>query len=51
MIRETNICVEIIDDKKNIEDSEIYKFLNQLNYSKRWSGVFSHVFVDKLFLN
>ena len=45
------ICIEIINNSINIEDSETYKFLKKLNYIKKWSGVFSHVFVDNFFIN
>ena len=55
------ICVEIITNPSlapgyqfstvtKLEDSEIYKFLIKLNYSKTWSGVFSHVFADNFFI-
>ena len=55
------ICVEIITNSSlapgyqfstvtKLEDSEIYKFLIKLNYSKTWSGVFSHVFADNFFI-
>ena len=39
------ICIEIIE--KNIINSEIYKFLNDLNYRKIWSSksCFNHIFV------
>jgi len=36
------ICIEIYD--KEVENSEIYKFLNKKNYSLIWSGIFSHLF-------
>ena len=53
------ICVEIITDPAlapgykfsnitKLEDSEIYNFLIKLNYTKTWSGVFSHIFADNL---
>ena len=55
------ICVEIITNPSlapgyqfstvtKLEDSEIYKFLIKLNYSKAWSGVFSHIFADNFFI-
>ena len=39
------ICVEIHD--KNLQESETYKFLINLNYELIWSGVFSHIFRSK----
>ena len=39
------ICVEIIDQV--VENSEIYIFLKELNYKKKWSGVFNHIFLDE----
>ena len=36
------ICVEIHDE--NISESQIFKFLSNLNYKLIWSGVFSHIF-------
>jgi len=36
------ICIEVIED--NIANSDIFKFLEEKNYSKIWSGVFSHIF-------
>ena len=40
------ICVEIYGE--NIEQSEIYLFLKKLNYTKKWSATFSHLFTDDL---
>lgn len=39
------ICVEI--HEKEIEKSEIFRFLNQYDYKLIWSGVFSHIFEFK----
>ena len=39
------ICVEI--HEKNLKESEIYKFLINLNYELIWSGIFSHIFRSK----
>ena len=39
------ICVEI--HEKEIKNSEIYKYLSNLNYELVWSGVFSHIFKCK----
>ena len=36
------VCVEI--HKKEIKQSDIYKFLADKNYELIWSGVFSHIF-------
>tara|TARA_B110000046_G_scaffold79789_1_gene87839 strand:+ start:691 stop:1371 length:681 start_codon:yes stop_codon:yes gene_type:complete len=36
------VCVEI--HAKEIEQSDIYKFLADKNYELLWSGVFSHIF-------
>jgi len=36
------VCVEI--HKKEIKQSDIYKFLANKNYELLWSGVFSHIF-------
>ena len=36
------ICVEI--HKKDIKNSEIYKYLSNFSYELVWSGVFSHIF-------
>ena len=36
------VCVEI--HKKEIKQSDIYKFLADKNYELLWSGVFSHIF-------
>ena len=40
------ICVEIIDEI--IEKSKIYIFLKNLNYTKKWSSKFNHIFADNL---
>ena len=40
------ICIEIIDQV--IEQSEIFKFLKNLNYTKKWSSTFNHIFIDSL---
>ena len=40
------ICVEIHD--KDIENSEINIFLKKLNYTKKWSATFSHLYTDNL---
>jgi len=40
------ICVEIIDEI--IEKSEIFYFLKNLNYTKKWSSKFNHIFTDNL---
>ena len=42
------ICVEIYDE--NIEMSEINLFLKNLNYSRKWSATFSHLYTDN-FIN
>ena len=42
------ICVEIHD--KDIENSEINIFLKKLNYTKKWSATFSHLYTDN-FIN
>ena len=39
------ICIEIHD--KNLNESETYKLLINLNYELIWSGVFSHIFKSK----
>ena len=39
-------CVEIHD--KDIENSEINIFLKELNYTKKWSATFSHLYTDNL---
>ena len=41
------ICIEI--DEENILDSNIYKYLINLNYKKIWSSVsnLSHIFSEK----
>ena len=39
------ICVEI--HKKDIKNSEIYKYLSNFSYELVWSGVFSHIFKSK----
>ena len=41
------ICVEIIE--QDIFESNIYKFLNKLNYKKIWSSKsnWSHIFIEK----
>ena len=39
------ICVEI--HNKKIEESKIYKYLNNFEYEMIWSGVFSHIFKPK----
>ncbi len=36
------VCIEIHD--KNIQESQIFKFLDKNNYKLIWSGVFSHIF-------
>ncbi|MFL2878639.1 MAG: FkbM family methyltransferase [Candidatus Pelagibacter sp.] len=41
------ICVEIYGE--DIEQSEIYLFLKKLNYTKKWSATFSHLFTDDLY--
>ena len=38
------ICIEIYD--KDIESSDIYNYLKILNYTKKWSGTYSHIFLD-----
>tara|TARA_B100001564_G_C20660467_1_gene681259 strand:- start:2448 stop:3137 length:690 start_codon:yes stop_codon:yes gene_type:complete len=38
------ICAEITDNE--IENSEIFLFLKNLNYTKKWSGTCSHLFTD-----
>ncbi len=43
------ICVEIID--QNLVESEVYKFLNDLDYEKKWSSTFNHIFLDKFIKN
>ena len=40
------ICVEIHD--KDVETSEINIFLKKLNYTKKWSATFSHLYTDNL---
>ena len=40
------ICVEIIDEIT--EKSNIYNFLKDLNYNKKWSSRFNHIFIDNL---
>ena len=40
------ICVEIHD--KDIENSKINLFLKKLNYTKKWSATFSHLYADNL---
>ena len=42
------ICVEIYNE--NIEMSEINLFLKNLNYSRKWSATFSHLYTDN-FIN
>ena len=44
------ICVEITD--KILENSDIFKFLKNLNYKKKWSSItnINHIFVDESFL-
>ncbi len=44
------ICIEVTD--KNLENSDIFKFLKKLNYKKKWSSItnINHIFVDELFL-
>ena len=39
------ICVEI--HEKEINESKIYKFLEDKKYKLIWSGVFSHMFITK----
>ena len=41
------ICVEITDNK--IENSEIFLFLKNLNYTKKWSATCSHIFTDNYY--
>lgn len=41
------ICVEIMDNI--IENSEIFLFLKNLNYTKKWSGTLSHIFTDNYY--
>ena len=41
------ICVEI--DEKDLKNSDIYIFLQNLRYTKLWSATFSHLFVDDFF--
>ena len=38
------ICVEI--HNKDIENSEINLFLKKLNYTRKWSATFSHLYTD-----
>ena len=38
------VCVEIYDE--NIEKSDINVFLNSLNYTRKWSATFSHLYTD-----
>lgn len=40
------ICIEIID--QIIEKSEIYNFLKNLDYTRKWSSKFNHIFIDNL---
>ena len=40
------ICVEIYDE--NIEGSNINIFLKNLNYAKKWSATYSHLYIDNL---
>ena len=40
------ICIEIID--QIIEQSEIFNYLRNLNYTKKWSSTFNHIFFDNL---
>jgi len=46
MYRPKIICIEIIDQV--IEQSEIFNFLRNLNYTKKWSSTFNHIFLDDL---
>ncbi len=39
------ICIEIHEE--NFKESEIYKFLDSINYELIWSGVFSYIFKSK----
>ena len=39
------ICIEIHEE--NYKESEIYKFLDGINYELIWSGVFSYIFKSK----
>ncbi len=41
------ICVEIYGEK--IDQSEIFIFLKKLNYTKKWSATFSHLFTDDFY--
>ena len=38
------VCVEIYDE--NIEESDINVFLKSLNYTRKWSATFSHLYTD-----
>jgi len=38
------VCVEIYDE--NIEKSDINVFLKKLNYTRKWSATFSHLYTD-----
>ena len=40
------VCVEIYDE--NIENSNINLFLKNLNYTKKWSATYSHLYTDNL---
>ena len=40
------VCVEIYDE--NIENSNINLFLKNLNYTKKWSATYSHLYIDNL---
>ena len=38
------ICIEIID--QIIEQSEIFNYLRNLNYTKKWSSTFNQIVLD-----
>ena len=40
------ICVEIYDE--DIEESNINLFLKDLEYTRKWSATFSHLYTDNL---
>jgi len=41
------VCVEIYDE--NIDSSNINIFLKNLNYTRKWSATFSHLYIDDLY--
>ena len=41
------VCVEIYDE--NIDSSNINIFLKNLNYTRKWSATFSHLYTDDLY--